>query len=143
MARLEQVRAKFAWAKVSEAARESWFDEYVGLVKKMPALITTNGLGQALAFLAQKAGMNKDGAVRTDTAHGRVFGHIQEWLRTEVLPYRGPFLGSRRGSVLEDLMESDTATYLRATSDAMGVLNYLRLFASGLAKETTTHGGRE
>lgn len=140
MKRLEQIRAGFAWRKVNEVKGRAGFDEYVGLVKKMPALIGTNGLGQALAFLAQKAGLDQNLRVNRAKPHGWVFGHIEAWLRAEDPPHRGPFCGSTRANALEDLMEADSAVYLRATADAVGFLNYLRLFAAGLGKEKENHG---
>ncbi|RMG90568.1 MAG: type III-B CRISPR module-associated protein Cmr5 [Candidatus Dadabacteria bacterium] len=140
MKRLEQIRAGFAWEKVNEVKGRGGFDEYVGLVKKMPALIGTNGLGQALAFLVQKAGLDQNGRIKGDKPHGWLFEHIEAWLRAEERPHRGPFHGSGRDNVLVDLMESDSATYLRATADAVGFLNYLRLFAAGLGKEKGNHG---
>ncbi len=131
MKSLDQIRAAFAWEKVQDAITNKQLDEYTVLVKKFPAMIATNGLGQAMAFLISKAKMDLEGSVETGKVQGRVFTHVQQWLRHEQGHYRGPYAGSDRKNLIMDIYENDCLAYRQAQGEALAILGYLRMFAAG------------
>ena len=117
----EQERASKAWEYVSDKVKGQTFEgEYGSWVKKLPALVLTNGLGQTLAFLRAKG---KDEANAPQT----LYNHLSEWVMGEIAP--------AQGSLLEWLMGKDSATYRRATTEALAFINWLKRFAEAkLAK---------
>ena len=69
---IEQGRAQFAYDRVNEIAQNSNGDlkkKYKSGAKKLPVLIKTNGLGQALAFIN-----------RRDAGNEKLYDTIGEWL---------------------------------------------------------------
>lgn len=76
----EQQRAKAAWADVQAVDQKppEVKRKYRGLVLKLPVMILTNGLGQALAFLKSK------GKGNADDPHEIVYAHLQNWLFREI-----------------------------------------------------------
>lgn len=123
---LEQLRywAAYTFAQQAKNNTSMDFSRYVVLVKKFPAMINTNGLGQALAYLAAKKG----------GAEQLLLQQLGDWLtRSEfnrdcdhyVPPYG-------EGGLLANIRDKDSRTYRRATVEALALLNYLRLAASGL-----------
>jgi len=140
---LEQKRAEYAWscAREAQGQGQQWLKEYVGLVKKLPALITTNGLGQTLAFLAAKA-KTKDGALRRDKPEGLLYLHLEGWLTRPDSP-RGPYAEAPAGEgeeapatrLLFRITRGDSATYRWATSEALALIAWLKSLAEALQEE--------
>ncbi len=130
---LDQLRAEYSWKRVNEVPQGSSKD-YTNIVKKLPAQIATNGLGQALAFLAYKAGRSKDGRVDDQKPHGRAFHDVVDWLTRRIEGvYQGPYEGQGADG-LTALVGADSQNYLRARAEALAVLGYLRLFAATRGK---------
>ncbi len=120
---LEQKRADFAWRKIKEVDAKVQ-EEYSSLVKKAPADIQTNGLGQTIAFWRAKGyekGHPKDDG---KNAHAQLLTHLTEWLKsTDALDLP-----------TDNLVEwvSKTAQvndYRRATVEAIAFLIWLKRFA--------------
>lgn len=135
MKTLDQIRAEFSWEKVSQVKKDpkAQFKEYVPLVKKLPAMIATNGLGQAMAFLAGKAGMTDAGEIIPDKkVEGRVYAQIEEWLFYKEGHYQGPYHTDASGKLLLAITQNDSGAYRQAQGEALAILNYLRMFAAGL-----------
>ncbi len=132
MQNLDQLRAAYSWEKVTKTktAPKINFQEYTVLLKKLPALIATNGLGQAMAFLAGKAGADSRG--EDGSVHGTVLAQVGEWLYREEAPYRGPYAGHDDPRLLQAIAVCDVLTYRRAHAEAMAIVNYLRTFAAAL-----------
>jgi CRISPR type III-B/RAMP module-associated protein Cmr5 len=135
---LDQLRSAYAWGQV-EAARKALgegFKDYRSLIKKLPALIANNGLGQALAFLASDAGM-KGGRVDSAKIPGLVFHHLADWLHHREGGYAGPYAGQPAGG-LSALQGGTSRQYLRARLEALAILSYLKLFADALKDGSAT-----
>lgn len=144
---LDQKRAKYAWecGKAAQKEGQEFLERYAGLVKKLPALISTNGLGQTLAFLAAKAKtkeIKEKGSSRRviDTAkeEGLLYHHLEEWLTRERDP-RGPYTQKAPGEpdgeptkLLYRIACGDSTTYRRATAEALAFINWLKSFADAL-----------
>jgi CRISPR type III-B/RAMP module-associated protein Cmr5 len=132
MKMLDQCRAEFAWKMVCQAGENKGevFEKYVSLVKKLPAMIHANSLGQTLAFLAGKAGMDRDGTVKPGSAEGLLYSQLQSWLSHEDGQFQGPYLGS--SNLLQSIHSQDSSSYRRANLETLAILSYMRNFASGL-----------
>ena len=118
---IEQGRAAFAYDCVKEIAQSTDEDlkkKYKSGAKKLPVLIKTNGLGQALAFIN-----------RRDAGNEKLYDTIGEWLACKQLIALG-------GSVnLVDVVISKPSNeYRRITTETLALLNWIRRFVDGLMK---------
>jgi CRISPR-associated protein Cmr5 len=154
---LEQLRAKAAWecATAAKSKNPRAYKEYVNQVKKLPSLIMTNGLGQTLAFLAAKAKTKEDERTKQKTidtgkTEGLLYTHIEGWLtRTsqEGEPYRAPYSealngeGAEPARLLFRIARADSATYRRATTEALAFCSWLKSCADALQESKTDTGG--
>ncbi|OPX19608.1 MAG: type III-B CRISPR module-associated protein Cmr5 [Desulfobacca sp. 4484_104] len=135
---LEQMRYWAAYKFAQEAkGKPGDFSRYVNLAKKFPAMVNANGLGQALAYLAAKR--TKKG----DSAEELLLKHLGRWLTrsddNRNFYYAPPYaVDYAEGVLLANIRENNSRTYLRATVEALQLLNYLKLVASGLETEPET-----
>lgn len=137
---IEQAKAKYAWECVETAKDQlkSAFDRYVVLVTGFPAEVK-NDLGQAMASLYARMGGRKP------NENDYLLSHIQGWLTGEnleqdaLLVYWPPYYASTRdgqnNGILECIMKNDGRTYLRASVETLRILEYIRKYAKGMAKE--------
>ncbi len=118
---LAQKRAKHALEQIKTLEKERKYGNYVAFVKALPATIIMSGLGQALAM--EKAGAAKDGDVKL--GHMALYKHMDEWLIKgwENSVYEG------RGDVLGAICNGCEADYIRAQTEAMDYLEWLKKFA--------------
>jgi CRISPR-associated protein Cmr5 len=116
---IEQKRASTAWDNIQEVKNEKFEAKYSGWAKKFPALVLTNGLGQALAFLRAK---NKD-------EHRALYTHFSRWVTSQI--YR-----KSDDELLEHLIgpHSNSGDYRRATTEALAFAAWLKRFAEAELK---------
>lgn len=110
---LQQKRAAHAWGCI-EQVPTGIQKKYGSLVRGLPALVQSDGLGQTLAFLIAKA------SGKQDKEHMVAYKHIEGWVRQE-LGAQGDFLGW--------LLEQSTFEYRRATAETLAYLSWLKRFA--------------
>lgn len=110
---LQQKRAAHAWGCI-EKVPTGIQKKYGSLVRGLPALVQSDGLGQTLAFLKAKAGG------KPDKEHMVAYDHIAQWVSQE--------LGAQ-GDLLEWLLKQSTAEYRRATAETLAYLSWLKRFA--------------
>ncbi len=127
---LEQKRAQHALDKVRSFRRELSAEDrqkFVSYVESLPANIMANGLGQAMAMLLAQA----KGA--EDDPHCLVYKVIQEWLtrNEEQAPYR------QERELMDAIVSRSRADYLRAQTEALSYLEWLKKFAVAMMKEKT------
>jgi CRISPR-associated protein Cmr5 len=124
---LQQRRAAHAWACVEEVGSkkpEDFRKKYGSLVRRLPALIQTDGLGQTLAFLLAKDGKSKN---KGDTEHIEAYRNISDWMVSE---HSGLGIKYKQGeTLLEWLLKQPTTDYRRATAEVLAYLNWLKRFA--------------
>ena len=101
---LNQERARFALEKVKKASVK---EKYASNAKKLPALITTNGLIPTLAFLKSKDETRP------------VYNTINEWLKQEGFT-------ENNKDVLEYLLGCNFSTLRLATMEAIAFANWLK-----------------
>jgi CRISPR-associated protein Cmr5 len=134
---LDQERAKAAWGLV-KTAKESLkknFVKYQTLVKRFPALVNHNGLGQTIAFLLAKG--------KDNNAEEHLLAQLSQWLMQSdkhenltcyVPPYSGRY---QSRTLVECITRNDSRSYIQATREALTFLDYLRRFADGMSKGDT------
>lgn len=126
MRSLEQERAKLAWACVSEMRQgdKKRQSEYRSYVRRLPSLILTSGLPNALAFYRAKKGV-----------HETVYKHLNDWFRSSECPI------ALEKDLLEWLVEeASTLQAFRATEEVLLLLGWLKRFAES---ELEAEGGGE
>jgi len=115
---LQQRRAKHAWEcieHVDQKVPDKTKKKYGSLVRGLPQLIQTDGLGQMLAFLQAKAGGD------SNSEHGLAYAHIASWINTE--------FKLNNNELLEWLLDQSTADYRRTTAEVLAYVNWLKRFA--------------
>ncbi|MDE0012125.1 MAG: type III-B CRISPR module-associated protein Cmr5 [Candidatus Poribacteria bacterium] len=118
---IEQGRAKFAYDSVNEIAQNSNGDlkkKYKSGAKKLPMLIKTNGLGQALAFI----NMRDDGNIE-------LYNMIRDWLSQKQLIELGT-----NTDLVAIVIDKPSNEYRRITTETLALLNWVRRFVDGLMK---------
>jgi CRISPR-associated protein Cmr4 len=123
---LDQQRANYAWEKAEEAAQHGIIEEYTNLAKSVASLIMNSGLMQTLAFLQAKK----------DDQHEVLKTHLCKWL--------GRTLGGTKVTEIDEfplepaadfqhvmtaLYNSKSDLYMRATSETMALLRWIRQLA--------------
>jgi CRISPR-associated protein Cmr5 len=114
---LQQQRAAHAWGCI-EKVNVGIQKKYGSLVRGLPALIQSDGLGQTLAFLKAKD-KNKG-----NTEHIEAYSNISNWISIEF-----DFKYKQGETLLEWLLTQETPMYRRATAEALAYLNWLKRFA--------------
>lgn len=125
---LEQERAADALRKVR--ARQGQAGYYVSYVSALPATIVMNGLGQALVMLLAKA------KGKQENDHYHLYSDLASWLSHRVEGLKA----SSVDGVIERLMEGDQDLYVRAQTEAMAYLHWLKQFARAYLKEKEGQG---
>ncbi len=125
---LDQRRAAYAWEKAEEAERHSTIDAYTNLAKAVASLIMTSGLMQTLAFLQSK---EKKGDQHEILKHhlchwlGRTLGGIAV-TEADKFPQEA---AADFQNVMTALYNARSDLYMRATSETMALLRWIRQFA--------------
>jgi len=122
----EQQRAKAAWDHVQQVDKKSQDvkKKYRGLVLKLPVMILTNGLGQALAFLKSK------GKGDANDPHEIVYSHLQAWLFREIR-----WADATQSTLIERIFNTTSETYRQATVEALSYLHWVCRFAEAVLPE--------
>jgi len=122
---LEMERAADALNKVyqiKERGDVKAQERYVSYVERLPAMILTNGLGQAMAYLLQAASREKT------PEHRWLYENLQDWLCRP--DDRAPYRGAK--SLIEAIIEGDRRDYIRAQREALAWLEWHKKLAVGL-----------
>lgn len=128
----DQQRAQFAWDKVEEAAQQKIINDYSNLSKAVPSLIMNSGLMQTLAFLQAKMDPKKP---VSQQHHVLLLAHVMIWLGPILLvpisrpPTTHEEIATAYKETMRSLHGSESTRYMRATSETMALLRWIRQFA--------------
>lgn len=123
---LEQKRAAQAWADVSAVKPQSFKGKYGGLVRKLPAHITGNGLGQTLAFLRAKSAAKPGKPPSAENqAHNAAYQHLSHWVMQQL----NPTVQQPNDTLLPWLLGQTSEVYRQATAESLAYLVWLKRFA--------------
>jgi CRISPR-associated protein Cmr5 len=112
---IQQLRAAHAWQKIeSLKADDKLRKEFSSLVRSLPAMILTDGLGQSLAFLQAKAGG------KTDSAHSAVYTIVSEWVCSQY--------PDSNNDLLQRTFKHDSSRYRQYATETLAYLQWLKRF---------------
>lgn len=112
-------QAVSALANASQPVQE----RYANLARRLPSLLQSAGLGQAVAFLLGKAGSDPQ------SADGRLLSHMADWLLRGT--NRDP-RGQAGRELMQAILDADPGDYRRMSRDAATLADWLKRFAEGL-----------
>lgn len=136
---LDQQRAEYAWQAAQRAAQEGLIDKYTNLAKSVASLIMNSGLMQTLAFLQSKK----------DEQHDILLHDLCQWLG-RTLGDAGLANGSRFPTaqqasfdkVMNALYQAPSDLYMRANSETMALLRWLRQLADARKSQAASEGDK-
>lgn len=134
---LQQDRAADALEKIRDLAKSpEKASKYRSYVAALPATIVTNGLGQALAIEMASGGEKP--------AHKALCDHVTTWLKSQIDAIRNNCRGGEN-EILDAIMKIDEDDYLRAQTEAIAYVSWLKRFATAILpepneKEGSSHG---
>jgi len=117
---MQQQRAKYALEKVQGAVANEDVknDELKSYASGLPAMIQTNGLGQATAFHFSQGG-----------THKVLYDILSAWLTRQGQPYAG------HDDLLAGIVAKDMHSYRIAQAEAMLLLDWVKKFAKAYVRE--------
>ena len=119
---IEQGRAKFAYDRVNEIVLNSNGElkkKYKSGAKKLPMLIKTNGIGQALAFIN-----------RRDPGNTELYRMIGVWLsQKQLVDLAG------NADLVDVVIDKPSNEYRRITTETLALLNWVRRFVDNLMED--------
>jgi len=122
---LSQERADFALKVIKKYEKEHNAREYSSIIKRLPAMILQNGLGQSIAFLLAKSKDNKG----NPQPQGFVYQDLSKWIIDRV--YKEPSKG-----LIDHIISNNSRKYQQAQYEALALLNWMKKFADAfLPKE--------
>lgn len=137
----DMARANHAWdcvKKVKDSNIEK--GKYGSKAKDLGAMIMTDGLGAALAFLRSKNEDKPEGK-----ATWELYRNVSQWVTAQMGRSQNA-TAQAQGSddLLQRLMQGDTAYYRRATTEALAYVLWLKRFVEGeFGKEIVKEKTRE
>jgi len=145
--KVHDVRAQFAWEKVSAIADKELREKYKDIVRKFPALLQSGGLGSALAFLLAKGTKRDEESKKLELdlkkEYALLYQHLQEWLCNEkkIFPNCKDLKEKIRGTdqeaflLMECVVRHSSWHYRWATDEARALIVWLKRFAEALAPD--------
>ncbi len=126
---IEEGRAKFAYEKVKEITKESasFQSKYRSYVEKLPPLILSCGLGNAIAFVCSKKGEDS----LEKRVYKRLYEHLSEYMKQQAISKKCP----NNKELIDWIISSDSTEYRIITSEIMAFLWWLKRFAEGMLKK--------
>jgi CRISPR-associated protein Cmr5 len=114
---MEQKRAQFALKRVKAACADASVidSEFKAYIRRLPAMIQTNGLGQSLAFYNAR--------MREKAAYLHIVNLVNDWLCQPGMPYEN----SR--DALDGITTEDMFLYRQADAELRALLSWLKKFA--------------
>jgi len=126
---LDQERAAYAWQCVKRIEREEWKKDYKNLSKSFPALVMSNGLMQALAYLRAK---------EKQTYHLALGAHVCSWILRndrERPSIDGEDFKNKFDIYMKEIYEMQSDRYRRATEEALEILKWIRQLADAAIRD--------
>ncbi len=121
---IQQQRAKYALDEISKLPKALKADdqkEFISYASGLPAMIHTNGLGQAMAFCKLKG---KDRA-----AYKKLYELISAWL------CQSPQIYADCRDILEGITTKDLQSYQLAQAEAVVLMSWVKKFAKAFLAE--------
>lgn len=130
MAGIENGRAKYAYTRIDKYVGKDPASElaknYRSYIKKLPSIIKTNGLGEAMAFYySQKKG----------SAYFQIYRDIAEWIEWQLPSIIDKYANeSKDDEFIKLLVSMNSNDYRLVTIEVLALLNWMRRFVDGMVK---------
>ncbi len=110
----EQKRAENAWQSIEKVDEkgDTVKQNYGSWARKLPAMIQTNGLAQAMAFLCAKGKEH----------HKLLYKHVSEWVLRD---------DKNNDQLIPLILKESSGSYRRRSTEAISYSLWLRRFAEG------------
>jgi len=120
---IENGRARYAFTAVNQHIQNKNVDSsnYKSYIKKIPAMIQVNGLGQTMAFCLAKKKEYK-----------AIYDQIENWIRMNNSELIKKYEPENRKEFIDVLVSMNSSDYRIVTTETMALLNWMRRFADGL-----------
>lgn len=121
---IQQQRAKYALDEISKLPKALKVDEqkeFISYASGLPAMIHTNGLGQAMAFCKVKG--------KDRTAYKKLYEIISTWLCQAPQIYAGCH------DILEGITTKEMQSYQLAQAEALVLMSWVKKFAKAFLAE--------
>ncbi len=125
MQTMQQKRAKYALEQVQKAINNGINQkEYKAYAANLPAMIHTNGLGQATAFFKSKGNKTNDAY----NAYNAIYQLLSDWLCGNV-DYASTQPYKDCDNLLEGITTRDMHQYRVAQAEAQALMDWVKKFA--------------
>ncbi|MEN9433814.1 MAG: hypothetical protein RLZZ422_1403 [Pseudomonadota bacterium] len=154
---IQQQRAAYAMKRVLAAAEDKEIhSEYKSYASSLPAMIHTNGLGQAVAFFRSKSAFDKaeDKRNKKEKAYWLLYLTLSDWLCTQETntkktinsqkskPFKNEEMPRQPYSDCDDLLEGITTKnmhhYRLAQAEAQMLMDWVKKFAKAYMTDETS-----
>jgi CRISPR-associated protein Cmr5 len=128
---IENGRAKYAFETVSRfvelnSTRENELKEYRSYVKKLPAMIQVNGLGQTLAFCYAKGNQYK-----------AIYDQIETWVSLKQNEIINRYEQNENMEFVQIIVSMNSNDYRIISNEVLALLSWMRRFADGMIRDLT------
>ncbi|MBC7319182.1 type III-B CRISPR module-associated protein Cmr5 [bacterium] len=126
--KLEKGRAEFAYEcmmKIVNTTDEKKKKEYRSYIRRLPTMILTNGLGQALAFVVAKS--------ENGNAYKLIYKQLTNYMKSKYITKIQ--MPQDEKEFLKWVISCDSQTYRYITQEILAFLNWLKRFAEGMIEE--------
>jgi CRISPR-associated protein Cmr5 len=139
---IQQQRAKYALKYVEALTKDHKFNKeqqknFISYASSLPAMIHTNGLGQAMAFHKAK-GSNKELDAETDDkkrSYNALYNIVSDWLCQSPQIYAGCKDQLDKHCVLKGITTKDMQSYQLAQVEALALMSWVKKFAKAFLVE--------
>lgn len=136
---IQQKRAKFAMDEITSLVNKLTTEQqknFVSYANSLPAMIHSNGLGQAMAFYKAK-GSDK-GLAENDAkkrSYNALYKIISDWLCQSPQVFADCRDQSGRSSVLVGITTKDMQSYQLAQAETLVLMSWVKKFAKAFLAE--------
>jgi CRISPR-associated protein Cmr5 len=132
---IQQKRAKFALERVTALTEQHKFNKdqqknFISYASSLPAMIHTNGLGQAMAF--HKAKGSDKGLEETEDkkrSYNALYNIVSAWLCQKPQVYQ------KHDNVLKGIAEENMQSYQLAQVETLALMSWVKKFAKAFLTE--------
>ncbi|KUO70795.1 MAG: hypothetical protein APF81_12740 [Desulfosporosinus sp. BRH_c37] len=126
---IENGRAKYAFETVDEFVsnnrqQDKRLKEYRSYVKKLPAMIQVNGLGQTLAFCFAKGDQYRE-----------LYNQIEGWVKEKQPELLTRYSEANEMEFVQIVVSMNSNDYRIVSREVLALLDWMRRFADGLIRD--------
>ena len=132
---IQQKRAKYALENITALTEQYHFNKeqqknFVSYANSLPAMIHTNGLGQAMAFHKAKGSNNEFTEIDDKKrSYNALYKIVSDWL------CQSPQIYQQHDNVLEGITEENMQSYQLAQAETLVLMSWVKKFAKAFLAE--------